>query len=367
MKSRDITNQLKGALPLFTSAFSTSLTASSIVVASDVATVTTATAHGLTTGDLATVRDAITPNTITSLTRVGNVATAVTAEPHNIAQKVRGAPQTVTISGAIETDYNGVKTLLSIPSQTSFTYKVENDPTTPATGSPVLEEFFILSDDDAGFTHINGVHQVTVTGTTTFTYATNAVPDVTAIGTPTVEVRPRISSSITLDRAIDSYTQHKQGELWAFVVLEDRIANRDRNINSDAVSSKSVGSDSRQLVIAPFTVYVFVPTSNDLSGRASRDIAEDLTQSMFKALLGVKFENNLSSNNWSEVSFIEHGIQDYNTAFYIHRYSFEALMDISFEDTAKANEVASIFRCIDFESTAEGGTDKLEATINLNT
>lgn len=367
MKAQDVINQLKGALPLFTSKFTTTLSVSSAVVSSNLATITTTNPHNLTTNNVVVVRDAITPNAITSLARVGSIATAVTLNKHNITKKIEGK-QFVTISGTTEPEYNGSQTLLKIIDGNTFTFLVDSAAPTPATGSPILEEFFLLSDDVAGFTHINGAHKITATSPTTFTYPTNAVPDVTAIGTILVESCARISSSVDLERVIDSYTSQKIKELWGFVILEDRTGNKDRRTNIDAASSQSGGSDSRMIVTSPFSFYVFVPTRDELSGRLARDEMEDLTSPLFKSLLGVRFETGLSGNNWSEVTFISHGIQAYNTAFYVHRFSFESIIDISFEDTAKASEVGTVFRCIDMETGAPSNetTSPIESTINLD-
>ena len=368
MKAQDVINQLSAALPLFTSDFSTTLSVTGLVVSSNVATVTTTADHGLTTNDIVIVKNAITPNPITSLTRVGNVATAITANNHSLTKQTRGQ-QLVTISGANEGDYNGSKALIDILSSTSFTYKVANNPTTPATGSPILEEFFLNSDEDGGFSSINGAHQIIVTGTTTFTYVTNTVPDVTAIGTIQVEKSPRISGAVSLERAVESYTRQSPDQLWGFVVLEDRTANKDRNINIDATSSKSAGADSRQIIISPFTFYVIVPTSNQLSARAARDKMEDLMSPLFQSLIGVRFTAGLACNDWAELTFLEHGFQDYVNAYYIHRFSFESVFDITFGDTAKSHQICSVFRCIDFSataSTASADTELATAVIDLN-
>ena len=369
MKAQDVINQLSAALPLFTSDFSTTLAVSSLVVSSNVATVTTAAAHSLTTNDIVVVKNAITPNPITSLTRVGTVATAVTANNHGLTKQTRGQ-QLVTISGANEADYNGSKDLIDIlkGSSTSFTYKVANNPTTPATGSPILEEFFLNSDEDGGFSSINGAHQIIVIGTTTFTYVTNIVPDVTAIGTIEVEKSMRISGAVSLERAVEGYTRQSLDELYGFVVLEDRTANKDRNINIDSSSSKSAGADSRQIVISPFTFYVIVPTSNQLSARAARDKMEDLMSPLFQSVVGVRFAAGLSFNDLAETTFLEHGFQDYVNAYYIHRFSFETVFDITFNDTAKSHQICSVFRCIDFSpaaNSASADTELATAVIDL--
>lgn len=68
--------------------------------------------------------------TISSLTQVGGVATAVTSTAHNFAPN-----QTVVIAGAAETDYNGSVVITSIIDEFTFTYSVDAGTATPATGT----------------------------------------------------------------------------------------------------------------------------------------------------------------------------------------------------------------------------------------
>jgi len=66
---------------------------------------------------------------VTSLTRVGSVATATTASDHGFA-----TGDTVTVAGAVETAYNGA-VVITATSATTFTYTVAGAPSTPATGT----------------------------------------------------------------------------------------------------------------------------------------------------------------------------------------------------------------------------------------
>lgn len=64
---------------------------------------------------------------ITSLTRASTTATAVTSKPHGLT-----TGDSVTIRGAVETDYN-ITTTVTVSDTTTFTYTVANSPTSPAT------------------------------------------------------------------------------------------------------------------------------------------------------------------------------------------------------------------------------------------
>lgn len=69
---------------------------------------------------------------ITSLTRSGTTAIAETASAHFLASGMA-----VTVSGAVQTQYNGLKTI-TVTADNEFTFEVTGSPATPATGSPAL-------------------------------------------------------------------------------------------------------------------------------------------------------------------------------------------------------------------------------------
>lgn len=69
---------------------------------------------------------------ITSITRVGSVATVTTAAAHGFQ-----SGDWCTITGAAQADYN-INAPVTVTSATTFEYTVANNPVTPATGSPAL-------------------------------------------------------------------------------------------------------------------------------------------------------------------------------------------------------------------------------------
>ncbi len=70
---------------------------------------------------------------VLTLTRVASVATATFAAPHGLVSDM-----SIVISGAVETDYNGRFTI-TITSTIELTYTVSGSPTTPATGTILLD------------------------------------------------------------------------------------------------------------------------------------------------------------------------------------------------------------------------------------
>ena len=69
---------------------------------------------------------------IATLTQTGNVAAAITAEPHGLITGNR-----ITVTGATQNDYN-VTAAITVTSDTRFTYAIANNPASPATGTPVF-------------------------------------------------------------------------------------------------------------------------------------------------------------------------------------------------------------------------------------
>ena len=66
---------------------------------------------------------------VTSIIRIGSIATVTTAVDHEIASNVA-----VTISGAVQTEYNGVQEII-VTAANQFEYEVSGTPVTPATGT----------------------------------------------------------------------------------------------------------------------------------------------------------------------------------------------------------------------------------------
>jgi uncharacterized phage protein gp47/JayE len=78
--------------------------------------------------------------TIISLTRIGSTVTATTASDHNLASNI----VIDSITGANESEYNVTNTPIIVTATNQFTYNINTTPTTPATGS-ILVNFTTAS------------------------------------------------------------------------------------------------------------------------------------------------------------------------------------------------------------------------------
>lgn len=70
---------------------------------------------------------------VSSITRVGSVATLTTAAKHELGSQVK-----ITVTGADQTEYNVTNATATITSATTLTYAVTGAPATPATGTILL-------------------------------------------------------------------------------------------------------------------------------------------------------------------------------------------------------------------------------------
>lgn len=98
---------------------------------------------------------------VSSITRSGALATATTAAEHNLGT---GVP--VTISGAVEGEYNVTDAAIVVTGLTTFTYTVEGTPSTPATGTILAGATTVAvpvsSDDFDAQTNLDAGTQLTL-------------------------------------------------------------------------------------------------------------------------------------------------------------------------------------------------------------
>lgn len=361
MKSSDIIKQLQEVLPAITDLFSDRISITSLTRSGTTVTATTATAHGKSTSDIVIVSGAKSPTTISNLTFLDGIATAITATPHDLTllfqDGIANDNPLVMVSGATQSEYNGANPLLTVPNRNEFTYTVTGTPTSPATGTPLLLESF-----NTGY---NGRQEITVTSTTTFTYEITQTPNSPAQGTILANIGVRVSGAITVDAAKSAYTKKGANKLWVFVILGDVTANKDRNVLSDATAMMEKGSDPRQRVLMPFGVVVFAPATTEIAGMNARDSMEDVRPLLFKSLLKVRFSTGLESETRYGVVYESDAFSEYNGAYYMHQFVFSTMTDVIDEDMVDP-DFSVAFRNVELRYLDEFGTVELTANVNLD-
>jgi len=358
VKSSDFILQLSAKLPAIVDDFTDSFSVSSLTRSGTVVTVTTTAAHGLSVGQSVNIVGAQTPIAITSIDRVGIVATMVTSADHDMTE---GEFTTVEISGATEAEFNGTFTILNVTNRRTITFQVADSGPLSATGSP------LLLNGSSPLQSYNGLKSVaSVPTTATLTYAITDLGQFSpASGTITAKTNPRISGSVTADRIIDAYTAQPPADAWLFVVMNDTIANRDRNLTIDGTTNIGKSSNFKQYAAQTVSFYAVFPAANEIAGRAARDRAEELFQPVCQSVLFSKFDSLLAAGEYSALMFNEHGFEAYNTAVYIHRYTYEMSLLLGFDDTVGADEDVA-FRDISMAQLHDVGTGVITSEIDLD-
>jgi len=357
MKTTDIIGQLQAVLPQETDLFSSTISVTSITPSGTTATVVTSAVHGLSVGNSVAISGSESPVGITSITRVSTLVTVVTTTDHDITE---GFHPTVTLSGANEAEFNGTFNLNTAVNRRTFTFIVADSGPTTGTGTMLLED----PGDPIGF---NGLFTVdTVPTTTSFTYTLGKTLTVPADGTILMHSSLRVTGAATVERAVSMYTkQSTQSDMWAFVVLDDGVVSKDRTSRNDALSSIGPGGDRRQQFIQNASVYVFVKSTNDLSGRSSRDLMVDVRALLLKALIGVKFTSDLNAQDGSGMIYGGDGVEIYDNAIYVHRFEFQLLTSITNSDTVDPG-LNVAFRDVNVTILTTLGTEELTADIDLD-
>lgn len=359
MKAEEVITQLYAELPKNTDLFSDTFSITSLTQVAGTATATTATAHGLTTGDAPTIVGATTEAPIVTLTRTTTTLFVETSIDHDLTfNPLIDDDQFVTIEGAAESEFNGTFQLTRVTNRRNFELLTTDSGATTATGSPIALDIVKFG--------YNGLVSVTVTGATTFTYSVDSSLPSPAGGTPILHAAIRVTGVVSADRIIDIYTERPPTDLWAFVVLADVPASKDRNILNDAVTAQVGDTFRNQKLIQGFSVFVVSPADTELAARQARDLMEDITVFLYSSLLGVKFSSGFFADQKWLVTALGHSFQFYNTAFYIHEFAFEMLAQVLFEDSVgRPDDVA--FRDIDLTITPSNvGVEPLTATIDLD-
>jgi hypothetical protein len=358
MKSSDIITQLATKLPALVNNFTTSFSVDSLTLSGTTVTATTSSAHGLAVGKAVIITGAQTTIDIGTLTRSGIVGTLVTDADHDMTE---GVFTEVEIDGASESEFNGTFTLSSVKNRRTVTFIMPDSGATTATGSP------LLLNGASALQSYNGLVEVdTVPTTTTFTYEiTDSTLNTPADGTIVVQINPRISGAATDERAAESYTKQSTDEAWLYVVLNDMVASKNRNLLIDGTDNIQRTNHFKQYASQTVSLYLFVPTTSEISGRLARDTAEEMLQPICQSILFTKFDSLLSEGEYNALMFNEHGFHDYNRAYYMHRYTFELSVLFTFDDTVGADEDVA-FRDISLTQLLDVGNGVQEMTAEID-
>lgn len=356
MRASDVVNQLAVYLPALVDDFTDSVAITSLARSGTTVTAETAAPHGLAANKAVNVTGALTPIPC-AITRSGIVATLVTDIDHDLTEN---AGFDVQIEGATEAEFNGTFTLLRVLNRRTITFQVADAGPVVATGSPVL------LNGASPLQQYNGLRNVTsIPTSTSFTYEiADATLPTPASGAPVAKTTPRISSAVDFERLLDSYTKQSTDKAWLFVVLGDGVVSKNRAIDTDATDNIQAGHYFNQRIVQSVSFFVFLPTSGELTGRTARDRCEELLGPICRSVLGVRFPSLVENTN-NPLMLVGHGLQAYNSAFYVHQYTFEATLQLGPSDVfVPSDDVA--FRDIDLTLGLDVGAETFNTIINLD-
>jgi hypothetical protein len=359
VKASYLIQYLKQTLPNYTTLFSDVLSITSLTYSGGLVTATTAVPHGLTTGNYVLINGALTPIDILSITNDGHGtahATTVHGQWHDFTNVWSTQCQ---IIGADQFEYNGIHNLTYANiNRENFTYAITGTPVSPATGIIKL-----LTNIAYGY---NGTHQITVTDATHFTYPLSVAVGSPAQGTITLQKNIRISGAISYERAIpESYTKQSANNNWMFVVIGDHSASRDLNSLEEAYRTAARANELRTQVTQPFSLYVVIPTSNDLTAITQRDAMEDLARLIIKTVWNLSIPSGYTDNETLLINFVSHGFIDYNHAYYVHEFKFEYVYYLTYDDGVLPDGGVA-FRDIFLNTLNDNGVQTSTAYINLD-
>lgn len=348
MKIADIVNQIALVIPNYTDYFGTVLSITSISASGGVATVMTASAHGLATGRAATLAGVETRTPISAVAASGLNYTFDTSADHDLTFGWQ-ENDTIELGGFTDPAWNTTYSLKSSDNRREF--KVQSAETAPTLNG---NEYLLEPDRIDG---INGLYSVTVTGTTTFTIAGSFNDGTYTPVNGKVSLNPRVAGTIDVDRSLEEYTKQSVNDFWIFVEPIDASVSKDRNAYSDATATIAAGQEMRTRIIDGFTVYIYAPTSAQIAGVEALDICRhDLLLPMMRTLYGTKFDTGLANSEGDFRTILtNHGVAAYNKAFLVYRYEFEVASDLTDSDTVLPSGTRA-FRDIDY-TLAVGGDD----------
>lgn len=224
----------------------------------------------------------------------------------------------IELRGFTDSNLNGFHELIAVASSTVFDISYTSDIT--LNGNEVLREIREIG--------IEGIFEVSnVIDVNNFEVELTGLPEFDILPIPQLQLSYNYNMEIVadIDRAEQLYTKNTSNSL--FVIMENCIASKDQRIDSDSIALPTVQNLQRQRTLNDFSIVVFLPTKNDLSGSKAVQLCwTDIFTYMLNTMTGVKFED--FDNSQFLTVFKEHGQTRYNNAYYGHAYTFEYSFDI---------------------------------------
>ncbi len=340
MKARDIERHLRINVPLYSDRFHSWIDVNTYTVASNVATITTTVAHGLSVDDEININGVVFKNPLNDIVnQKDGTALASTTYPDDLTftpdnPTITNQKTTITIEGADNVEFNGTFNLTSVLDRRNFYFEFPVGAPLHANGSPILLEDNLVS--------LNGIFTVVSTpNVNTFTLAVEKEDFTAPAGAKFYSLgRVRIAADVSAQRAQEAYSRQPNGEYWMFIIPDDTTVSRDRRVASDFTYRHEAGAYYRQETEEPLFIHVYIPAVDDYTPVDGMDEARnELKVAILKSIMAF-FPDNLFFNGYTGIFYSGDGTVSYNNALYIHQYNFASTVEIVAEDAYIPNSTA---------------------------
>lgn len=353
-----IVQHLQKYLPRLTDRFTEVLSVSSAVMgASNILTVTSA-GHGKSPGDNIVITAGTTRNTLTAATlQADDTVTFTTTYDHDLIRPtLAGDDQTLAMAGFAGI-WDGDHDINDVSNRRNFNVPLPSGETL----APTLDGNQYLIDNIP-----LGVWAIDTTPTAdTFTIdmSESVEQPQSAVDGLTIISGFRIAAAANFKRAQAAYSEQGNGDFYLFVIMTDTDVSKDRHTLNDGVAGLTAQDERLLRLLNNFSTAVFIPTTGDLAGGAAQDFAYgELSTALIGSLFCAPF------NSGSLVPYLTvpvgHGPGEYNSAYYVHVYDWQAPTVINYSD-GLLDPVDTAFR--DIEQTIElFGDEDAEMLLNID-
>jgi hypothetical protein len=335
MKGQDVVNYIKDNIGRYTNLFDATISITSLSSVGGLATAVTSSAHTLSTGDQAVITGVSQYIDIDSITRDGNIVTVTTLQDNRIPP-IDTMPEscksgiTVTIEGADPVEYNGTWQVYTSPDEFTFTFKINSTPTTPATVNGIL----LVKD----FDNYNGRKEVTVIDPTTFTYS---VSEESLQTTGDIVIRAtNVENVATLERINRIYDKDatKVSQNWLYVLLGNtEVYKQDGTPASDPDGVHYTSENYYYYLVQAFSIVAMLPDKDTVSAGDVSDIARNEVRiALIKTLGNASFDSGLTQAQYEGGTYDGDEALDYEGTLpnYAHTYDFNTKVEINIEDVS---------------------------------
>lgn len=358
-----ITLHLQRYLPSVTDKFSNRISVSSASSLSNIVTVNTASAHGLSVGGAVIISQGVVLNRLpTAVLEPGGIVRFGTEFDHDKTQgQLNLDTKTLTLSG-FGSAFDGIHSIDMIPSRRFFDIALPSGETTAPTldGNQYLHESLY---------NLYGVKSIaSVPSDTSFTFEVSGAPIPDGpISNMAVDASARVFAAKDIGTAEDYYTKSLLNQYAAFVIMTDADVSKDRHTDNDQVAGFTEQDYARLDITTSFSVAVFIPISTQHAGL---DGQEDAYGEILRSLLQVLYRHRFNTESRMKYTtvLIGHGQSSIeNSAYYVHVYDWQQPETITYESgfVHFADQGNVAFRNI--QSTWDvNDDDRAQAIANIN-